>query len=227
MLPAIALHSTLQLAQISLKLEDKSQQHNLSDVRKAFEAGDDILGFTEVQPFVSNLHKTADSFGYNLYLPRGSDVAIATLNKIVSRKISYPVKGRALATVRIRWVDGSIVSFTETHIHKQDLPNLCRVQLRALEDRVRGEGHGSRLAFFGTDSNVNLRHDNIFKGTVLQTVFEELHHYVDTHGSGITLDALGQFRRDSRSVAKSVSSDKDVFSDHYQTFADYTIRNKR
>lgn len=143
---------------------------------------------------------------------------------------------RGLTTVRAKWLNNH-VSLTWAH-WLTDWDNEYRLKAnlkltRALITRVKQEGLGNRLAWWGGDINwdiddptLNLPAKLLREGGLL-TVYNELGRPdIGTHG-GRTIDLVGRYKNDRRVEALGFEVFRDTkqftYTDHAQVVAKYRV----
>lgn len=223
----------LHIEQCSLKLEDKSDAHNLADVEKALARNPDAAGFTELRRSeFASLGAVCRKHGYQLIHPDRSDVAVAVRNahKVLDRGVIQNIApGRDLVWATFQFGE-NIVSFHETHwhtIHADAHHESADAQTSALIHRVTADAMGTRLSFYGGDTNHDMRHDNPIKaaleGAHLPTIQMALNEWETTHGKGGVIDVVGYDSLDRRVHAEKVVVWPLGFSDHHAVSGFFSI----
>lgn len=224
----------LHVEQCSLELEDRSDERNLADVAAALRRTPDVCGFTELRKSeVSGFNSTLHSLGYTAAPAGYHDVAIAVHNShkvLDSGVLSNVAPGRDLVWATFAFGD-DVVTFCETHWHTiraDKHRNSADAQTRALIDKITAEAMGTRLAFFGGDTNHDMAHDNPIKDALnaarLVTVQEALAEWTPTHAGGSVIDVVGYDSLDTRVEVDSMEVWPKGHSDHNAVSGHFRIR---
>lgn len=223
--------ATIHVEQCSLKLEDPSDAHNLSDVEQALLRDPDALGLTELRRSeFAGLRLLAAKHGFTLVHPN-TDVAILLGRRATfkDRQVSYPVKHRALLTATFEF-EGNLVTFHETHWHvpAHVSGEVEAAQTTAIIEAVGSASHGVNISFWAGDTNHDMKHENPLRTEMekagLITVQAALNEWEPTHEPHNTvIDVVGSFEADKRVHAESVTVNPAGFSDHRSVSAVYTI----
>jgi hypothetical protein len=99
---------------------------------------------------------------------------------------------------------------------------------KAIGEWGKEHGAGGKLAFYGADSNIPDRSDDVFRGAPFTTLADELKDWQNTgHGS---IDVIASYDSDTRVKGKywRVLDDQEFFlnTDHFACDGGFTVREK-
>lgn len=237
----------LQLQHSSMQFSD-TPAAQLADAEKVFTVGSDVITGTEAgaEAFLRILRAAARMHGYTFHASgRGEWIAIRDGLGVVRREGMIPVlKGQrgparlgGHAPRGIFWTEieiphvGLVTSSTGHYLTKGRTLMTFRGRenrryIEALGAFALEHGRGSRLVFFGADTNMNDRTAQVV-GPLLTTAWDELGLHPSTHGPhGSPLDVIASYNHDGRvrCVHAEVLDRLHLNTDHQTIVATYAIR---
>lgn len=211
--------------------------------------GSDVVTFTEVRTFHTELAHACKRHHYKLLLPDGGDTAIAVLaaHEVIDHGYAASVEGvpgkasagghgeRGIQHVTMRLMaTREHVSVATGHwvTRRADTGRQQYQMTRDLADRVAQLASGRRLAFWSGDTN-NDDHlqatsdvDRELRRGDLTSCWDELGRYPDTV-PGATIDIIGSYDPDRRVECLRARTWHALHSDHKSVSAWYRIRGVR